>query len=262
MGLVYFIVCLGVVSDWPLIVMTRRELSAFFYSPIAYPVLLGLTIIAWIKFFLFVFRIDPGRGPMFEPIVPYYIVNLIPVFAHMFVVPILTMRLLSEEQRSGTLEVLLTAPVNEVSVVLSKFFAAVVFYLLTWLPLVLFLVSLCVGGGQEFDYRPVLSFAMAVMATGAGFIAMGLFCSCVTRNQIIAAVLCFAGMMAHLAIYLIRGAVEIPALQDFFDYISFIDLWLSSLDGMVSPRFLLFHCSLAVFFLFLTVKVLEARKWK
>jgi ABC-2 type transport system permease protein len=92
---------------------------------------------------------------------------------------------------------------------------------------------------------------------------MGIFCSAVTRNQIIAAVLCFAGMMAHLGIYLVRGRVaRFQGLQELFTFISFIDLWINSLDGLVAPRFLFFHVSLAIFFLFLTLKVLEARKWR
>ena len=82
----------------------------------------------------------------------------------MFFVPALTMRLLSEEKRSGTLEVLMTAPVNEISVVLGKFFAAWIFYMLLWLPVWLFLISLRYFGGEEFDYRPVLSFTVAMGA--------------------------------------------------------------------------------------------------
>src|SRR5205807_651435 len=118
---------------------------------------------------------------IFEPIVRRYIVDLIPVIAQMFVVPVLTMRLLSEEKRTGTLEMVLTVPVNELTITLSKFLAAWIFYLLTWLPTFLFLVALRAMGEKEFDYRPLLSFNFAVMATGAGFIAMGLFFSSITR---------------------------------------------------------------------------------
>ena len=263
MGLLYICVYLAVSSDWAVVVLTRREFASFFYSPIAYPVLLGLTAIAWINFIFFVQNIDEAQGAMFEPIVQGYIVNLIPVFAQMFVVPILTMRLMSEEQKTGTLEVMLTAPVNESSVVLSKFFGALAFYMMTWAPFFLFLVSLWVFG-DRFDYRPMLSFSLAVLASGSGFIAMGLFFSTITRNQIIAAVLCFAGMMVHLAIFLVERARmrQFAGMQDFLVYISFIHLWISSLGGLVAPRFLFFHVSLAIFFLFLTLKFLEARKWK
>ncbi len=265
-GLVYLAVYLGVVSDWPIVVLTRREFSSFFYTPVAYPVLLGLVAIAWINFALYVGQYLMDRQPIPEPIVQFYIIALIPVIAQMFVVPMLTMRLLSEEKRDGTLEVLLTAPVNEISVVLGKFFGSMGLYLLTWVPMWIFLVSLWVTGGEQarFDYRPVLSFFLAVIATGSGFMAMGLFCSAITRNQIIAAELSFAYMVAQLAIYMLRPVIRqlLPALEDVISYVSYIDLWINSLAGLVAPRFLFFHFSVAIFFLFLTLKYLESRKWK
>jgi ABC-type Na+ efflux pump permease subunit len=174
------------------------------------------------------------------------------------------MRLLSEEQRVGTLEVLLTAPVNEWTVVLSKFFAALIFYLLAWLPWGVFLVALRVFSGEAFDYRPLLSFAITFTCTGAGFVAAGLFCSSMTRNQIIAAVFTFVIMLAHTGTHLIRYFARIPETSGWMEvltYVSYLDLWLLSLQGLMAPRFLVFHLSLAVFFLFLSVKVLEARKW-
>jgi len=267
LGLIYFAVSLGILSDLPFVVLTRRELASFFYSPIAYPVFLGLTVISLLGFFDFV-RVIVRYGPMgvlFEPIVSHYAFSLVPVVAQLFVVPILTMRLLSEEQRTGTLEVLLTAPVNEPTVVLSKFFAALMFYMVMWLPWWLYLVSLRIVGGEEFDYRPLLIFVLALLSTGAGFISMGLFFSSVTRNQIIAAVLTFVGMMGHLSTLLLPGMLRLQdgsTEAEIFKYISFLNLWQTSLSGLLAPRYLLFHISTTVFFLFLAIKVLESRKWK
>jgi ABC-type transport system involved in multi-copper enzyme maturation permease subunit len=177
------------------------------------------------------------------------------------------MRLLSEEQRTGTLEVLLTAPVNEWSLVLSKFFAALRFFLLVWYPWGLYLVALRVEGGEEFDYRPLLSFAIALTITGALFVAMGLFFSAVTRSQIAAAILTVMGMFVLFGVYLIkfyiRGAMSPEtAWTTVLTYVSFLDLWQEALQGNVVPRMYLFHLSACVFWLFLTVKVLEARKWR
>src|SRR5262245_5737464 len=122
LGLAYVGVALLACSDWPLVVLTRRELGAFFYSPIAYFVLFGFTLAAGLNFLSFVGTLQraAARGqPVAEPIVQYYSYSLWPVMSIIIAVPVLTMRLLSEEQRSGTLEVLLTAPVGEVTVVLS-----------------------------------------------------------------------------------------------------------------------------------------------
>src|SRR5438874_12989983 len=102
---------------------------------------------------------DPRRHfPIFEPIVQYFILDWPPVICVIFIVPVLTMRLLSEEKRTGTLEVLLTAPVNESTVVLSKFLACLILYLVLWAPWGLFLVALRIIGGQPFDYQALMSF--------------------------------------------------------------------------------------------------------
>jgi ABC-type transport system involved in multi-copper enzyme maturation permease subunit len=179
-----------------------------------------------------------------------------------FVVPVLTMRLLSEERRTGTLEVLLTAPLDETTVVLSKFFAALIFFLVLCLPWGLFLVGLRVQGGEPFDYRPLLSFFIALAATGAGFLSMGLFFSSLTRNQIAAAVLTFVGMVALTLVYFLQTDLPLSSTAKvFLNYTSYLELWRDSLGGTLSPRYLIFHISAAIFWLFLTVKVLEARKW-
>ncbi len=271
-GLTYLAVAAGRCLDWPIVVLTRRELSAYFYSPVAYLVLIGMLLVGWFFFWQFAAELaegsspmNPRARPMFEPIVAQYIFSLIPVIVQIFFVPVITMRLLSEEQRTGTLEVLLTAPVNESTVVLSKFLAGWMFYLITWLPWWLYLVSLATLGGTEFDYRPLLSFNVTLLAVSAGFIAMGLFFSALTQNQIIAAVLTFVGMIGHLAAYLIKFQLDLTPGSTWFEvlsYVSFLDLWLSALRGVFAPRFLVFHLSVAVFFLYATIKLIEARKWK
>jgi ABC-type transport system involved in multi-copper enzyme maturation permease subunit len=203
------------------------------------------------------------RGTVIEPIVREYVWSWIPIFANMLLVPLLTMRLLSEERRSGTLEVLLTAPVDEAQVVLSKFFAAVIMYLVAWLPFSLLLTALPLGGGPPFDYRPLLSFFVGLLVTGAGFVGMGLFFSSLTRNQIAAAVLSFAGMMGLTAVYVVRHNFVTPegGWDVFWGHMSYLDVWTGTLEGKVIVRNLLFFLSMAILWPFLTVKVLEARKW-
>jgi ABC-type transport system involved in multi-copper enzyme maturation permease subunit len=269
-GLVYVSVSAVLCSDNRLVAMTRRELTAYFYSPIAYIVLFGMTIGAGLSNLQFVASLLPqGEGlpqpTVIEPIVLRYFFGIFPVIAVLVIVPIVTMRLLSEEKRTGTFEVLMTAPVGEVTVVLSKFFAALIFFLLLWVPWWLFLLALWLAGGQGFDYLPLLSFLVVLTCTGAGFLGMGLFFSSLTRNQIAAAVLSFAGMLALTFPWFIR---QMPGLlasdsgwSTVFQHVSYLDLWLTSLEGKLPPQDLVIHLSAAVFWLFLTSKVLEARKW-
>jgi ABC-type transport system involved in multi-copper enzyme maturation permease subunit len=274
-GLVYVAIGLGFSSDHPLVVLTRRELASYFYSPIAYLVLFGLTMIGWANHYVFIQRLLETIGPspfggggraMLEPIVGRLIIDLIPVFAVIFVVPAITMRSLSEEQRTGTLEVMLTVALSEYMIVLSKFIASFVFFMLLWVPWAMFLVSLRIEGGTDFDYRPILGFVLALAASGAGFVSMGIFFSSLTRNQIIAAVLCFMGMLAHLVCFLVANAVSNNPGDSFAASIlrslSFISIWQDSITGKVPIKDLLLHLSFCVFWLYLTVKVLEARRWR
>ena len=267
LGAAYAVASYLTCSDAPLAVLTRRELEAFFYSPMAYLLLFGFTVIAWASFFLFfstLWDASQHNQPLVEPVVRFYVFSLLPAVAMMFVVPVLTMRLLSEEQRSGTLEVLLTAPVEEPTVVLSKFIAGLMMFLFTWIPFFLFLIAMALGGAP-FDYRPLLSFALGLAITGAGMVAIGLFFSSLTRNQLVGAVLTFAVMLCLVAAYVVRSYFQesAPTLSAILKHISFLDSWRDTLDGKVTPTIgLVFYASCAVFFLFLTVKVLESRKWR
>jgi ABC-type transport system involved in multi-copper enzyme maturation permease subunit len=269
-GLGYMGLSAALCSDSRLVAMTRREVTAYFYSPIAYIVLFGMTIGAGLSYLQFVASLVPqGEGlpqpTMIEPIVLRYFFGIFPVLAVLVIVPIVTMRLLSEEKRTGTYEVLMTAPVTEATVVLSKFFAALIFFSLLWAPWWLFLLALWLGGGQAFDYLPLLSFLVVLACTGAGFLGMGLFFSSLTRNQIAAAVLSFAGMLALTFPWFIRQLPGLLASDSgwvtVFQHISYLDLWLTSLEGKLPPQDLVIQLSAAVFWLFLTTKVLEARKW-
>jgi ABC-type transport system involved in multi-copper enzyme maturation permease subunit len=271
LGLVYAGVAASLALDYRLVVLTRRELASFFYSPIAYIVLFGLTSIACLvfwQFVMFVFRQpEPGESNVqLEPVVRFYLIAWIPVLCLVFVVPALTMRLLSEENRTGTMEVLLTAPVSETEVVLSKFFSTWLFFILAWAPWGLFLISFRVEGGQPFEYRPLLSFFIALVFSGAGFIAMGLFFSSLTRNQIAAAILGFVGMIGLTSVYFVHGYLQQakvdPNLVAILDHASYVSLWITSMDGKLAPRQLVFHSSAAVFWIFITIKMLESRKWR
>jgi ABC-2 type transport system permease protein len=267
-GLGAVLLSLLLVSEGRLVVLTRRELGAFFYSPVAYFVLFAFTAV---EMFVYITRVDAlldSPEPVPEPVAGLFLLQWQSVVLMIAVVPALTMRLFSEERRTGTLEVMLTTPVNETTVVLSKFFAAFFLYVLVWAPFGLFLVALRVLGGQPFDYYPALSFGIAVAVTGTGFIAMGLFFSSLTRNQLIGGVLTLAGMIILTFIWMLKGILlprgEQVATKGWplvLQHMGYIDLWIGSIMGTLELKYMIFHLSLAVFFLFLTVKVLEARKW-
>jgi ABC-2 type transport system permease protein len=277
-GLLYLILSVGLVSDRPLFVMTRRELMTYFYSPIAYIVMLVSAFFFWTFFVLFVnelaaYAMDVPPQPVREPVIARYLVHWLQIIFLMIIgIPLLTMRLLSEERATGTYEMLMTAPVRETTVVLSKFLGVLLFYLLMWLPMGVFLLGLRVASGQEFEYRPLFAFSIGVACMGAGFLSMGLFVSSLTRSQIAAAVVTVMVMMLVTLLGLVKfvlsdpqGPFKIPednGWMRILGHISYLDLWITTMSqGVFVPKFLIFHLSAAVFWLFATTKVLEARKW-
>jgi ABC-2 type transport system permease protein len=259
LGSLYGLVALGLISDNRLVVLTRRELASYFYSPMAYLVMLGMALIAMIAYLIFIANLL--RGTRFEPIVASYF-QMLPPFVVIFLVPAITMRLLSEEKRSGTYEVLMCAPVKETSVVLSKFLAGLMFFMLLWAIWALYLIGLRVGGGKEFDYRPLLSFYLALAFSGAGFISMGLFFSSLTKSQMAAAVLTFVTMLGLLLVIVLQQLESMgPLWRAVLNHLSYYALWEDALNGRLMVREMLLQGSFTFFWLFLTVKVLEARRW-
>jgi ABC-type transport system involved in multi-copper enzyme maturation permease subunit len=261
LGIFYGVTALGLCSDNRLVVMARRELGSQFCSPIAYIVLFAYVFAHWLAYWMYLGPIINNEEPVPEPMIRGFILQWATVLFTIFIIPVLTMRLLSEEKRTGTMEVLLTAPVDEGAVVLSKFLAAWLMFLFIWVPFLLFLVALRVDGGQPFDYQPLFSFFFGLGITGAGFVGMGVFFSSLTRNQIASGVLTFAGMLFLTLTFLLQGALRGSIWTNVLKHMSYIDVWFDTLEGKLVPIRLLFFASTAIFFLFLSVKVLESRKW-
>ena len=265
-GLIYLAVGMGACSDNQFVTLTRRELSTYFLSPLGYMVFGGMALCQWGGYYLFYGRLErfgQMQRPMPEPIVGSYLIDLIPILCVILPIPALTMRLFAEEKRTGSLELMFTSPVNEWPVVLSKFLATWIFFMICWAPAGLFLIGVRSEAGTGFDYRPLLSFYLALGVCSAAFIAGGVFFSAITSNQIVAAVLAFIVVLASVICYfaLRRAEALNPTVQAFLTRFSFIDLWIQSLEGQLPVRDILVWASAAVFGLFLSVKVLEARKW-
>lgn len=263
LGLAYAVTALFLVSDATVIVLTRRELLAYFCSPIAYILLFISALVAWVNYNDFADTLASSRGVIFEPIVLHYFLGtLFGAFMLVFQVPALTMRLFAEEKRTGTYEVLMCAPVSETPVVVSKLLAALTFFMLIWAVWLIYLLDLRVESGKEFDYRPIITFYLVLLVNGAAFVSMGVFFSSLTRNQIVAAALTFVGMLAWLVpYYLLRTEQGETTRFVVLRPLSFVHLWINSLEGRLHVRDLFVQGSIAVFWSFLTVKVLEARRW-
>jgi ABC-2 type transport system permease protein len=168
------------------------------------------------------------------------------------------MRQWSEEQRSGTLEVLLTAPVTEFQVVLGKFLGSFLFYLFLWAPTLVYVVIL--SRHSRLDWGPVAAGYLGVVLLGAMFLSMGLLTSALVRNQIVAAVFAFALLVVVFSFGLVEGLVTDPVLKAVLSHMNLWDHMDDFSRGLVDTRRVVYQLSVTGLFLFLATKALEAGK--
>jgi ABC-2 type transport system permease protein len=245
--------------------LVTRELGAFFLSPMAYLVLLAFQVIAFFNFWEMVDALSTRQrelSSLRDPMNLYIAGSPAFWIAIVVAVPMLTMRLLAEERRSGTIETLLTLPVTETEVVLAKWLAAIVMYCVLLLPFALYLPFLYYQAKFEFDVAPVIALLVGLTTMGMMFMAIGLFLSSLTRNQIVAAIWTF--VVLFLMTVLLPVAYQFAAGQhaasaDGLRFLSVLYQIQSFGLGQVDFRYLALHFSVCVFVLSLTVKVLQMR---
>lgn len=246
--------------------LLRRELASYFLGPMAFLILLAFQAIALINFWDLVealSRNNVGYSGLRDPLNNY--ISGSPQFwiGLLVAIPALTMRLVAEERRSGTIEPLLTAPVTETEVVISKWLAGVAMYLVLLLPFALYLPFLYYQGKYHFDLGPVVSLGIGLTTMGMMFVAIGLFFSSLTRNQIVSAILTFAAVFLLIVLSSAGYAFAMYRRASWSEAILFVSVLhqVNSFGtGLLDLRFLSLHLSVAVLMLYLTVKVLEYRR--
>jgi ABC-2 type transport system permease protein len=239
----------------------RRELIAYFSSPLAYIVLATFLLLQGFIFWLIIsFLNDPSAPPM-QPLQAFMGGTIFFWLFLLFIVAVITMRLISEELRSGTIELLLTAPVTEGQVVTGKFVAALLFYLILWAPTLLYVAIL--AQLTAVDMGPVASFFVGITCLGVLFIGVGMFFSTLTRNQIIAAILAFAAFIFLFSAGLLEQLFTVnQAASSVFGH---MNLWTHMDDyamGIVDTRHVIYELSVGLAFVFLAARSLEVRKWR
>jgi ABC-2 type transport system permease protein len=239
-----------------LFAIVGREWRAYFLSPLAYVI---LTAYMFLNGFIFsrivAFLSTPGVPR--ERFLSLMFTNTYFWIFTLFIVPIITMRLLAEERKSGTLEVLLTSPVSETTVVIGKFLGALGFFLVVWIPSLLFVLYL--GSRTAIDYGSVASGYLGIALIGAYFIAIGVFASTLSKNQIVAAILTFAMLIPLFSAGLFQAGAD-PNRQTIVDYLNMWDHMDEFARGIVDTRRLVYYLSGMAFFLFLSAVVLSSKK--
>lgn len=238
----------------------RRELRAYFYSPLAYVVMFFLLVVNGFTFAIIVSLLNDPRANMGRPLDYFFGGTIFFWLLLVFIGPVLTMRLLSEELRSGSIEVLMTAPVTEVQVVLGKYFAALAFYVALWLPTLSYAAIL--AHYSTVDWGPIAAGYLGILLIGALFLAVGMFASAMTRSQLLAAIISFALLFLLIGLGVLENLANNDTMKQVFGY---VDLWSHMTDfakGIVDTRRLVYYLSAIAFFLFLTSRALEDRKWR
>ncbi|MFA6135091.1 MAG: ABC transporter permease [Phycisphaerae bacterium] len=234
------------------LVLARRELASCFYSPMAYVVGALFLLAAGLWFFhkLFVPGNEASLRPLFEAM----------AYIMVFASPLLTMRLLSDEYRSGTIETLMTSPVSDAAIIMGKFLGVLVFYMILLASTGVFMALIAIYG-QPDPGVAVMGY-LGMILLGAAFLSVGIFASAVTPHQLVAAIVAIAilSVMVILMHLLVGYGGEpwnyLAARMDVMSYFKDFS------RGVLDTRAVIFFLSFTGLFLFLSVKTLESRRWR
>jgi len=238
----------------------NREFRAYFFSPLAYIVAALLLVINGVVFWLIVSYLNDPRATIGAPLRLFFGQTFFFWLVIVFVSAVLTMRLLSEERRSGTIEVLMTAPVTEDQVVIGKFLAALGFYVFLWLPTLAYPILLAYY--SEVDWGPVATGYIGIVGIGSLFLATGILASALTRSQLIAAVITFAVLVFMIIVGFLDNLFTDDSWRQLLGYLNLMQHMDDFGKGVVDTRRLVYYLSATVLLLFLSARALEAKKWR
>jgi gliding motility-associated transport system permease protein len=241
-----------------------REVKSYFYSPIAYIVLVFFLLVSGVDFYFQVSFMN--QRPIPYSVEEAFFNSVFFWFAFVLIFPLITMRLFSEEFKLGTIEPLMTAPVRDWQVVLAKYFGALVFYIILWVPTILYFVIF-----QAITHQPAagsigayLGSYLMLLLLGMFYLSVGCFASVLTKNQIVAAVISFA----VITLLFFLGLVSFILLdvtsetRQLLGYFSAIEQMGTLSRGVIDTRPIVLYLSMTVVMLTFTYQAFQARKWR
>ncbi|MBU2456445.1 ABC transporter permease subunit [Patescibacteria group bacterium] len=230
-------------------ILFKKELISYFNSPIAY-IFIGVFLIVgnWL-FFNYFFFIGQASMRNYFAILPW-------IF--LFLSPAITMRLWAEEKKSGTIEFLLTLPITDWQAVLSKFFGALVFMFIALLLSITLPITVAILG--NVDLGPIIGSYLGALFLGGSYLALGLFISSLTKNQIIAFILslaaCFGAFIIGADFVLVQAPQFVAPLMKFLGLGSH---FYNIAKGVIDSKDIIYYSLFIFFFLWLNVRVIEKR---
>jgi ABC-2 type transport system permease protein len=243
-------------------IIAQRELGAMFASPIAYIFAAAMSLITGVIFTFqisdYILRTQFGQGGP-----PPTTGNILGTFTFLliFAMPAITMRLLSEEQRSGAIELLMTLPVRDDEVVWGKFLAGFVFYLAV-VALTLIYPLLLMRFGNP-DLGPIVSAYLGTLLWGAGLLGIGVLASALSENQIVAFMTAFGiNLFLYLVSFLGRFATTNTTITQVLTELSFEGHLGNFLNGLITATDVLYYLLVTAVALFAAARILESRRWR
>lgn len=228
----------------------QREINAYFLSPIAYVIIAVFTVFSG-YFFSIMLGITQESTLRYSLAYTQFILSIL--------TPVITMRLLAEENKTGTIEPLMTAPVTDFEVVFGKFLAAWALYNVMIAPTAFYIIFLAWVGSP--DYGAIIASYIGLILMGGLFISVGLLVSAITKNQIVAAVIGIVALLILLVIGLASSGSEgwfYSALR----YIGTYDHWDTFTKGIVDTRDVIYYVSFTALLIFIVVRIVESRRWR
>jgi ABC-2 type transport system permease protein len=244
--------------------LTRRELAGFFVSVSGYLIIAGVVFLIGLSFVDMLVLLQGESTSL--PVTQLFYSTGYFWWILLLATPVITMRLFALEKYSGTFETLMTTPVSDLQVVLAKFTAAMVFYMIMWLPSlgsILFLRHY-LNNAEAIDRGLLGSTFLGIFLIGGLFMSLGCFASSLTRSQIVAAMVSFTlgvtlFMLSYLPGHLPKNAGWAAIA---LSHVALFDHMTDFARGIVDTRHIVFYLSTTYLFLFLTLRVVEGRRWK
>lgn len=228
----------------------KREFKAYFTSPIGF-ILIGIFFL--LSGLLFSSNNIDGNTIDLSGVFNYLII----IYALM--IPFITMKLLSEEKKQKTDQCLLTSPVSLPRIVLGKFFSAFAFYAITLSYTIVFAIIL--NFFQPIELWVFIGNIIGMLLLGASFIAIGLFVSSLTENQVIAAIGSLVINILLLAITILSSLFNNTIITNIINYLAIMPRYSDFSIGLFNLSDALYFFSIATVFIFLAIRVLEKRRW-
>jgi len=242
--------------------LMRRELGAYFYSPIAYVV--ATVFLGFFGFLSYSFMAQRGAEAWLTPPIMITAIWILPIIA-----PVMTMRLLSEEKRSGTIEALMTTPVRDWEVVTAKFLAALTLFLAMLVPTLVHVLTLYLVSETGPSVAQLVGGYTGFVLIAALYIALGVLASSMARDQIVAAIIAFSFSFGLFLLYALRGLIassdaiaDKEAAMKLADFVAPVSHLQNFVKGEIAATSVIYFISTVVFFLFLAVRIVESRKWR